>query len=53
MLNDPPTSARTVLRPTMKGQTEGGGPVPGNLCPFPKTVEIICLFVSLCPAHKN
>ena len=31
----------TVLKPTMKGQKVGGGPILGNPCPFSKIVGII------------
>ena len=34
-LNDTPTSAMTVLRPTIKGPKVDSDPVPGHLCPFP------------------
>ena len=37
----------TVPRPTIKDQNVGGGPVPGNLHPFPKIVEIILPLISL------
>ena len=50
-----PPSAMTVLRPTIKGQKVGSGPVPGNLGPFPKIVGIIFPLISLWnyTAHKN
>ena len=38
--------AIAVLRPTMKGQVDGG-PIPGNPCPFPKIVEIVLPLISL------
>ena len=41
MLNDTPTSAMTLLRPTIKGQKVGHGPIPGNPCPFPQIIEIL------------
>ena len=54
-LNDMPTGAMTVPRPTIKGQKVGSGPIPGNPHPFPEIVGIIFPFISLwnCPAHKN
>ena len=41
----------TVLKLTIKDQKVGGGPIPGNLHPFPKIVEIILPLIY--PAHKN
>jgi len=38
MLKDIPKSARTVLRPRIKGQKVRGGPVPGNSSPFPQII---------------
>ena len=38
---DMPTGARTVLRPTIKGQKVGSGPIPGNSYPFSEIVGII------------
>ena len=35
-VKDTPTSARTLLTVTVKGQKVGGGPVPGNLHSFPR-----------------
>jgi len=35
------------LRLTIKDQKVYGGPIPGNLCPFPKIVGIILLFIGL------
>ena len=46
-LNDTPTSAMTVLRPTIKGQKVGGGPIPRNPQPLPKIVGIILPLISL------
>ena len=46
MLSDTPTSAMTVLRLTIKGQKVGSGPIPGNLCPFPKIVGIILSLIA-------
>ena len=37
----------TVLRPNIKGQNMSGGPVPGNVHPFPKIVGIILPLFSL------
>ena len=55
MLNDTPTSVMTVLRPAIKGQKVGSGPVPRNLHPFPQITGIIFPLISLWnyPAHKN
>ena len=36
-----------VLRPNIKGQNVSGGPIPGNLHPFPKIVGIILPLISL------
>jgi len=47
VLNDPPTSTTTVLRLTRKAKNVGGGPILGNLHPFPKIVGIILPVVSL------
>ena len=41
MLNDIPSGSITVLRPTIKGQTMGGGPIPRNPHSFPKIIRII------------
>ena len=41
MLSDAHISAMTILRPVVKDQKVGGGPIPENLYPFPKIVEII------------
>ena len=35
-LNDSATRAMTVLKPTIKVQKGGGGPIPGNPLPFPR-----------------
>ena len=48
----PLTSTITVPRPTIKDQKLGGGPIPGDLCPFPKIVEIILLLIVLCCAKS-
>ena len=55
MLNDTPTGAITVLRPTIKGQKVGSDPIPRNLHPFPKILGIILPLISLWnyPAYKN
>jgi len=37
----------TILRPIIKDQEVGGGPIPGNSCPFPEIVEIILPFFGL------
>ena len=37
----------TVLRPAIKGQKVGSGPVPRNLHPFPQIIGIIFPFTSL------
>ena len=47
MLNNTPTGATTVSRPTVKGQKVGGGPIPGKPRPFPKIVGIILPLISL------
>jgi len=47
MLNDKPTGAMTVLRPTIKGQKAGGGPIPGNPHLFPEIVGILLPLISL------
>ena len=46
-LNDIPTGVMTVLRQIIKGQKVGSGPIPGNLCSFPKIVGLLLPLVSL------
>ena len=46
-LNDMPSQAIKVPKPTIKGQKMGGGPIPGNSCLFLKILEIILLLISL------
>ena len=46
-LNDTPIGAMTVPRLTIKDQKVGGGPILGNLRPFPQIVGIILPLISL------
>ena len=41
MLSGTPKGAMTVPRLTTEGQKVGGGPVPGDPCPFSKVVGVI------------
>ena len=53
--NDTPRGARTVPKHCQKTKEWAGGQNPGNLHPFPKTVGIIFLLISIWnyPAYKN
>ena len=46
IINDTPTGAMTVPRPTIKDQQVCGGPIPGNPHPFPKITGILVSLIS-------
>ena len=45
--NETTRDARMVPRLTIKDQKVGGGPIPGNIRPFPKIVGLILPLISL------